>query len=117
MEEHGALRTALANAMVGLMKDAWGRGPTGAKAWLLDDYVLIVLENSLTRAEETLLDAGKDDLVRTYRLAFQETVRAQAIAAVQDLTGRRVLDYHSQIVFRPPRAFEMFVLEPRAPAA
>jgi hypothetical protein len=44
-------------------------------------------------------------------------VRAQAIAAVQDLTGRRVLDYHSQIVFRPPRAFEMFVLEPRAPAA
>jgi hypothetical protein len=26
--------------------------------------------------------------------------------------GRRVIGYHSQIVFDPPRAFEIFVLEP-----
>jgi hypothetical protein len=29
---------------------------------------------------------------------------------VAELTGRRVLDDHSQIVFRPPRSFEIFVL-------
>lgn len=112
-QDHGALRTALANAMVGLLKDYYGRGPTGAKAYLVDDYVFIVLENGLTRNEETLVAAGKEELVRTYRLSFQEAVRDRAILAVQDLTKRRVLDYHSQIVFTPPRAFEIFVLEPR----
>jgi uncharacterized protein YbcI len=34
------------------------------------------------------------------------------MAAVEEITGRKVLTYHSQIVFHPVRAFEIFVLEP-----
>jgi uncharacterized protein YbcI len=111
-QEGGSLRAALANAMVGLKKQYYGRGPTAAKAWLLDDYVFVALEGGLTRNEETLLADGKEDLVRSYRLSFQETVGPTTIAAVQELTGRKVLTYHSQIVFHPARAFEIFVLEP-----
>lgn len=108
----GSLRTALANAMVGLKKQYYGRGPTAAKAWILDDYVFVVMEDGLTRNEETLLAAGKADVVRAYRLSFQETVGETTTAAVEELTGRRVLAYHSQIVFDPARMFEIFVLEP-----
>ena len=111
-EAGGSLRTALANAMVGMKKQLYGRGPTAAKAWILDDYVFVVLEGGLTRNEETLLADGKADLVRDYRLSFQETVGATAMGAVEELLGRRVLTYHSQIVFGPTRAFEIFVLEP-----
>ena len=107
-----SVRAQLANAMVALKKDYYGRGPEGAKAWVLDDYVLVALEGGLTRNEETLLADGKEDLVRSYRLSFQETVEAQATSAVEEITGRRVLTYHSQIVFGPMRAFEIFVLEP-----
>jgi hypothetical protein len=32
-------------------------------------------------------------------------------AAISELVGRAVLTYHSQIVFDPPRTFEIFVLE------
>jgi uncharacterized protein YbcI len=109
-----SLRTALANTMVATMKERYGKGPTAAKAWILDDYVFIAMEGGLTRNEETLLDDGKDDVVRSYRLAFQETVRESTMTAVAELTGRRVLTYHSQIVFRPTRAFEIFVLEPES---
>ena len=112
-ESDGSLRTALANAMVGMKKQLYGRGPSAAKAWILDDYVFVVLEGGLTRNEETLLSDGKADLVREYRLSFQETVGATAMGAVQELLGRRVLTYHSQIVFDPPRTFEIFVLEPQ----
>lgn len=112
-EPGGSVRTALANAMVGLKKQHYGKGPTGAKAWILDDYVFVALEGGLTRSEETLIADGKEDMVRSYRLAFQEAVSEQAMGAVAELTGRRVLTYHSQIVFHPARAFEMFVLEPR----
>jgi uncharacterized protein YbcI len=111
-EPGGSLRTALANAMVAMKKQYYGKGPTGAKAWILDDYVFVAMEGGLTRNEETLLEDGKDDVVRSYRLSFQESVSETTTKAVEDLTGRRVLTYHSQIVFRPTRAFEIFVLEP-----
>jgi uncharacterized protein YbcI len=112
-EPGGSLRTALANAMVGLKKQYYGKGPTGAKAWILDDYVFVALEGGLTRNEETLLADGNEDLVRNYRLAFQETMSETTMSAVAELTGRQVLTYHSQIMFHPTRAFEIFVLEPR----
>jgi uncharacterized protein YbcI len=107
----GEMRAKLANAMVGLKKEHYGRGPTAAKAWLLDDYVFVVLEGGLTRNEETLLAAGEVRMVRDYRLTFQQVVRDQFTTAVERITGRKVLDYHSQIVFDPPRSFEFFVLD------
>jgi uncharacterized protein YbcI len=110
--EDGSLRARLANAMVGLKKKYYGRGPVSAKAWILDNYVFVVMEGGLTRNEETLLADGKHDLVRAYRLSFQETMSETATSAVEELTGRKVLTYHSQIVFEPMHAFEIFVLEP-----
>ena len=111
-EPGGSIRAALANAMVGMKKQFYGRGPTAAKAWILDDYVFVAMEGGLTRSEETLLAAGKADIVRSYRLSFQEAVTETVTAAVSELVGREVLTYHSQIVFDPPRTFEIFVLAP-----
>jgi uncharacterized protein YbcI len=115
-EPGGSVRAALANAMVGLKKQHYGRGPTAAKAWLLDDYVFVAMEGGLTRNEETLLADGKEDVVRSYRLSFQETMSEVTTAAVEEITGREVLTYHSQIVFGPTRSFEIFVLGPAVPA-
>jgi uncharacterized protein YbcI len=113
-EPGGSVRAALANAMVGMKKQYYGRGPTAAKAWILDDYVFVAMEGGLTRNEETLLADGKEDLVRSYRLSFQETMGPTTMAAVTEITGRKVLTYHSQIVFDPMRAFEIFLLEPES---
>jgi len=112
-EPGGSVRAALANAMVGMKKQYYGRGPTAAKAWVLDDYVFVALEGGLARNEETLLADGKQDDVRRFRLSFQETMGETVMAAVAEITGRRVLTYHSQIVFDPVRIFEIFVLEPQ----
>ena len=108
----GETRAKIANAMVGLKKEHFGRGPTGAKAWMLDDYIFVVLEGGLTTNEERLLQAGRADVVRSYRLTFQEIVTHTAVNAIEEITGRTVAAYHSQIVFEPTRAFEIFVLEP-----
>jgi uncharacterized protein YbcI len=111
----GSQRTALENAVVGVFKQYFGRGPTAAKAWLLDDYVLVVLEEGLTRSEETLVADGKEDEVRRFRLTFEQTVAEEAMSAVSRVIGRNVISYHSQIVFHPTRSFEIFVLEPETP--
>src|SRR3954467_13430430 len=115
-EPSGEVRARVANAMVGLKKEHFGRGPTAAKAWMLDDYLFVAMEGGLTRNEETLLAAGREDVVRAYRLTFQEVVAATSIGAVEEITGRKVAGYHSQIVFEPTRAFEIFVLAPQAGA-
>jgi uncharacterized protein YbcI len=110
--EAGSLRAQLANAMVGMKKKFYGRGPESAKAWILDNYVFVAMEGGLTRAEETMLADGKADQVRAFRLSFQESVTDVTCGAVEELTGRKVLAYHSQIVFDPMHAFEIFVLAP-----
>ena len=81
-EAGGSLRTALANAMVRLKKQYYGKGPTAAKAWILDDYVFVAMEGGLTRNEETLLADGKEVVVRSYRLAFEETMGEKTIHGV-----------------------------------
>jgi uncharacterized protein YbcI len=105
------IRAEISNAMVGLKKEFYGKGPTKAKTYLNDNYVFCVMEGGLTRNEQTLIDRGHEDLVRTYRLRFQEAMEAPTVEAVQRITDRGVIGYHSQIVFNPERAFEIFVLD------
>ena len=106
-----SVRSEISNAMVGLKKEFYGKGPTKAKTFLNDNYVFCVMEGGLTRNEQTLIDCGQEDLVRTYRLRFQEAMEAPTVEAVQRITDRSVIGYHSQIVFHPERAFEIFVLD------
>src|SRR3954464_13444248 len=110
-EGRGQLRKDISNAMVGMKKQLYGKGPVKAKTFLNDNIVFCVLEGGLTRNEETLLAAGEERLVREYRLRFQEAVAATIRTAVEEVTSRRVLAYHSQIVFDPDRMFEIFVLD------
>ncbi len=110
-ERRPGLRAEISNAMVGLKKEFYGKGPTKAKTYINDNYVFCVLQGGLTRNEETLLAAGEEDLVRQYRLRFQEAMAAPTTEAIERLTGRKVLGYHSQIVFEPEFGFEIFVLD------
>jgi uncharacterized protein YbcI len=107
----GNMRLAISNALVGIKKQLYGKGPVKAKTYINDSYVFAVLEGGLTRNEETLLAAGEQDLVRAYRLRFQEAVAQTITTAIEEVTNRKVLAYHSQIVFEPDRAFEIFVLD------
>ena len=111
-DRQAPVRVALSNAMVGMKKEYYGRGPQRAKTYINDEYVFVVMEGGLTRNEETLLAAGEHDLVRSYRLRFQEAMGPTTKAAIEELTGRTVVTYHSQMLFDPPRSIEIFVLDP-----
>ena len=111
IERRGDQRAQISNAMVALKKRFYGKGPERARSYLVDEYVFCAMEGGLTRNEEVLVEAGQEDAVRQYRLLFQETMTKTTTEAIEQITGRRVIGYHSQITFRPARAFEIFVLE------
>jgi uncharacterized protein YbcI len=108
----GPVLAEVSNAIVAILRECYGRGPTKAKSYLNDNYLLTVTEDLLTTVEQTLVERGDQELVRTMRLRFQEVVAKRFIAAVEDATGRKVLTYHSQVTFDPSMGFEIFVLEP-----
>ena len=110
-ERKRSINLEISNAMVGLKKQFYGKGPTKAKTYINDNYVFCILEGGLTRNEETLIEAGEHDLVRQYRLRFQEVMGTTTTKAVEEITGCKVIGYHSQIVFEPEYGFEMFVLD------
>ena len=110
-EPAGSLRAAISNAMVGLKKAYYGKGPVKAKTYINDNIIFCVLQGGLTRNEETLLSVGEEGLIRQFRLRFQEAMTTPTTKAVEELTGRNVLAYNSQIVFHPDHSFEIFVLD------
>lgn len=103
---------AISNGLVHLMSESYGRGPTKAKTYILDDtYVCCVMHEIFTTAEQTLIEAGEKDLVRRTRIAFQTALADEFKGVVEQALGRRVLTYQSQIVFDPDASFEFFILE------
>jgi uncharacterized protein YbcI len=110
--KEGELLADVSNAIVGIFVECYGRGPTKAKSYMFDDYLITVLDDLLTTVESTLVENGKENLVREVRLTFQETVADRFKDAVTEITGRKVLTYHSQVTFHPARGFEIYVLEP-----
>jgi uncharacterized protein YbcI len=110
-DPQGAMRAAVSTGIVQAMAKLYGRGPTKAKTYFNDNYVFCVLEGGLTPNEDQLVAAGEGQLVRQYRLRFQEVVADELTGVVARATGREVLTYHSQVVFDPPRLFEIFLLD------
>jgi uncharacterized protein YbcI len=107
--EHSA-KLEISNGIVQLMSNHYGRGPNKAKTYVMDQYVLVVLEDLLTRAETTMVENGRSALVREMRITFQADMADEFKAVVEEALGRKVLTYQSQVVFDPPMGFEVFVL-------
>jgi uncharacterized protein YbcI len=108
----GEQLAAVTNGIVKLFRDYYGRGPTKAKSYMLDDRILVcVLEDTMTRVERTLADSGHGDKVREVRLVFQEAMADEFKQCVAAGTGRQVMAYHSQLTLDPDLGFEFFVLD------
>jgi uncharacterized protein YbcI len=112
VNRYGEQLAAVTNGIVQLFSEYYGRGPTKAKSYVLDDRIVVcVLEDTLTTVEQTLVGNGHADMVRQVRLTFQEAMADRFKGVVEEAMGRRVAAYHSQLTMDPDIGFEFFVLE------
>jgi uncharacterized protein YbcI len=100
------------NAVVGLHRSHYGKGPTRSKSYLIDDVLICVMRDVFTTVERTLVEAGEPDKVRETRLAFQDAMRDRFTEAVEQVLERRVVGFTSQVLLDQDIAIEVFVLEP-----
>jgi uncharacterized protein YbcI len=103
---------SISTGLVQLHSQYYGKGPTKAKTYLLNDTVICLLRGGFTTVERTLIDQGNAEAVYGIRRSFQQAMEAQFTEVVQTATGRKVIAYMSQIHEDPDIACEVFVLEP-----
>ena len=112
--EQGRQATAVGSAITRLHRDYYGRGATTTRTIWQRNFIGVVLEDIYTPVERTLIDAGKHEDVRRTRQVFQDAMRNRFSDAVEDITGRKVIQFMSQVSFDPDMAIEFFALEPVA---
>ena len=118
VEERGqGLLARISNEMVRAQKEFFGKGPTQAKSYFLDDMLIVVMRGGLTTAEQTMLEFGHPDQVRRFRQLFQDEMTERLTSRIEEITGRTVVNYQSQVLFDPDLLVEIFVFDSAAPEA
>jgi uncharacterized protein YbcI len=107
----GELSLAISTVVVRELAGTTGRGPTKAKTTLGDNAVFVVLQDTLTRGERNLVDAGESDAVLDLRRRWQKVMRSSCSRAIEDLTGRKVIGFMSDNHIDPDIAVEVFILQ------
>jgi uncharacterized protein YbcI len=104
--------TAVANAMVRLHKEQFGRGPRNARAHFAGpDTLICVLEDVLLPAERKLVAMGDHQRVRETRLAYQVATAQDFVAVVERILERKVRAFSSGLDVEEDVVFETFLFE------
>jgi uncharacterized protein YbcI len=93
---HGAVRARISNEMVRLHSEYYGRGPTKTKVYVDGDLVAVVLEETFTAAEKTLIARGESEGIQDIRRRFQRAMADQFRSIVEQATGREVRSFLSE---------------------
>jgi uncharacterized protein YbcI len=102
----------IATSAVQVLHEYTGRGPTRAKTTISENVVTVLLADTLTNGERTLVEYGHTDRVLQVRYDFQLAMRDDLTGIVERELDRKVIAFMSQNHIDPDFAVEVFVLEP-----
>src|SRR5947209_6766287 len=109
----GSARAEIATGIVRLQSEYYGKGPTKAKTYIEDDVVVVVLQETFTKAERTLVDRGEVDAIQQIRRRFQQTMADEFTSIVEQATGRVVRAFLSETNLEADVSVEFFLLGER----
>jgi uncharacterized protein YbcI len=110
-ESSSSLTAEISTAIVRMLREYTGRGPTKAHTTVRDNVVLVMLEAALTKGEKVLVQKGRGDNVLALRHEFQEAMREESSAKIAELTGRNVTAMMSANHLDPDLGAEIYVLD------
>lgn len=106
----GEMRATISNEIVRLQSEYYGKGPTRAKTYIVEDLVVVVLEESFTRAEKTLIERGDHEAIQDIRRRFQQHMGDSFTSVVEQATGRKVRVFLSETNVEKDVSVETFLL-------
>src|SRR3954470_8359104 len=106
----GGMRSMISTEIVRLQAEYYGKGPTRAKTYIVEDLVVVVLEESFTRAEKTLAERGEREAIQHIRRRFQQQMAESFTSVVEQATGRKVRVFLSETDIEQDVSVETFLL-------
>jgi len=106
----GEARSQIASGFVSLHSKYYGRGPTKSKVYAEADLVVVVLEETFTPAERTLIAHGQSEDIQQIRRNFQRIMADQFKSLVEQATGRKVRSFTSETDLENDISIEVFLL-------
>jgi uncharacterized protein YbcI len=113
----GSKSAAISNLTVRLLSQYTGRGPTKARTFFNEDMVTVLLRDTLTRGELSLVQNDHGELVLATRKTFQDVMGADLTAGVELILQRKVIAFLSANHIDPDIAVETFILAPEEDGA
>ena len=106
----GEARSEIASGFVRLHSKYYGRGPTKSKVFADGEVVVVVMEETFTPAERTLIGQGQAGGIQEIRRNFQMIMADQFKALVEQATGREVRSFTSETDLENDIAVEVFIM-------
>lgn len=112
---HGRIEEAISQVVIRFEKEYMGRGPLEARAYVIDDLIVVRLKNVLTPAEMSLTTSGTRgrDLIKQMRQQLIETGAEKLSASIAEVVGVAVRSMHTDISTRTGERVIVFTLETR----
>jgi uncharacterized protein YbcI len=108
----GQVEAAVTEAITRFERDYLGRGPREAKAYILDDMVLVRLTGILSPAERQLsAETSGIEMIKQMRSRLVESCSDDLEALVTEETGLDVVSMHTDISAQTGERVFVFVLE------
>lgn len=108
----GSTAAAISNAVVRITSEYTGRGPTKARTTISHDLIVVLMADTMLKAERSLVEKGESETVLGMRKKFQSAMRDDLVATIEEHTGRKVAAFMSDNHIDPDMGVEVFALAP-----
>ena len=108
----GQMEAEISKLLIRFEKEHIGRGPEGARSYIVADMAVVRLRGVLTPAERHLArDANGSALIREMRLRLVESSKGLLEDWIQELTGCKVLNLLTDVSTRTGEHILVFVFD------
>ena len=87
-ETEAGVLAGITRDLVRLHHDYYGKGPTKARSYMVNDTVISILEGGFTTVEATLIAEGKSEAVhsmrRSFQMAMEERFRVLEVGKIRE---------------------------------
>lgn len=111
--EPAQIAARISDEIAGIHRESYGEEVESVTTHVHDDSIVCILDITLLPHERTLLDHGRGhESIRSLRREYQEAIAPAFAAAVEHMTGRRVIGFICETHIDPPFSVEFFRLAP-----
>ncbi|MBE9012760.1 DUF2294 domain-containing protein [Pseudanabaenaceae cyanobacterium LEGE 13415] len=107
----GQLERTLSQRVQAFYRTQLGHQPSRVQCHIADGKVIIVLEDSITKPEQLLLETGQEELAEKVHDDLDKAIHPQLCALIEEIVGVKVIDILSDATFDTGRTGTIVVLE------